>query len=438
MKLAWYRTALDYWTRLGTRRGDSPEALRAAAFANVLAGLVTVGGLVMAVTLFTVHDGLALATLALSQAYLVPFLLLHRAAKNPARLYIILFHNLASVAFTHMIGPGAGSQLITFFTVGTPIMLFDRRARGYMIVGVLSSLFAFFLPVWFPRVLGGILPQIPVDPAQTLMLRTTMAFLTFAVILVELFYLKTQFERAEQRLHRVVENTGQLLKIACHDMASPLAVLDTALEIRERELDGRAPDRVHLVLKRTSERIQSLLTVIRKLHAASDARVDLQPVLLTEAVNAAVASIGDALGAKRILLETEGLTEDLAVMGDWTIMTESILANVLSNAVKFSPRGGAVRVVAASNKHGIVLSVVDHGIGMAPEMVHGATRGEMLPSRPGTEGETGSGFGLTLVRTFMTKLGGRVTIESEVGAGARGGVGTTVRLFFRDARVGAG
>lgn len=436
--MVWQRTAFEQWTKVGTHPGDSVAALRAAAFANVFAAVVAFGALLMAVLLGALRQPFAFVVLALIPAYLLPFVLLHPVAKNAARLYIILFQTLASFAFTLVLGSGSGSQLVGFFTVGMPIVLFASDARRFMAVGVAASLIAFFVPLWFPDIAVGILPKIVLEPTHAQLLRSAVALMTFAVILIELLYLRTRFERSERRLNECIDNTGQLLKIACHDMASPLAVLNTALDLREVELDGRPPDRAHLMLKRTSARIQGLLGVIRKLHAVEDARIDLKAVGLSAAVNAAVEAMEGSFEAKRIHLALEGLTNDLAVMGDWTIMTESILTNVLSNAVKFSPRGGAVRVVAAAASPGVMLTVVDQGIGMPPEAVRNVTTGTVLPSRPGTEGELGSGFGLTLVRAFMKKMGGHVTIESSAAnpncsEGAEGG--TTVRLFFQGAQT---
>lgn len=434
--MSWFQDTLAQLAELGTRPGDPPETLRAAAFANILAALVSLGGVIMALMSATVSPALGVVMLAISGGYILPFLLLHAHAPNAVRLYIVLYQNVVAFVMFYALGALAGTHLVLFFTVGTPFFLFARERHFHIAVGIGSALLAFFVPVWMPDLLTGIVPSFPLGTPQLLLLRSTGALLTFSVILIQLYYLKAQYERSERRLLACVDNTGQLLKIACHDMASPLAVLNTALEIHERELDGREPDRAHVLLKRTSVRIQNLLTVIRKLHAVEGARVDLQPVALADAVKASIAGMADTLESKHIAFEMEGLTGDLTVMGDWTIMTESILANVLSNAVKFSRRGDTVRVVAAHDHKGVVLTVADHGIGMPLDLVRGATRGEVLPSRPGTEGEGGSGFGLSLVRAFMAKLGGRVVIESNTDAASPGsGLGTTVHLFFQDAHA---
>jgi signal transduction histidine kinase len=135
------------------------------------------------------------------------------------------------------------------------------------------------------------------------------------------------------------------------------------------------------------------------------------------------------LGEIEILCEIE---PDLPrLLGD-EVRIKQIAFNLLSNAVKFTPRGGKVWVVARLAHHGgLVLTVADNGIGMAPEDIPNAlapfrqVEGEIWKTREGT----GTGLGLPLVKAFAELHGASFAIDSERG------LGTSVTIGFPARRL---
>jgi signal transduction histidine kinase len=100
-------------------------------------------------------------------------------------------------------------------------------------------------------------------------------------------------------------------------------------------------------------------------------------------------------------------------------MFDSILRNLVSNAIKFTRPGGKVRVEAVcSNEHFIEMRVCDSGIGMNQELKDKLFLLSEKTSRPGTEGELSTGLGLLLCKEFIEKHGGKIWVESEVGKGS--------------------
>jgi signal transduction histidine kinase len=100
-------------------------------------------------------------------------------------------------------------------------------------------------------------------------------------------------------------------------------------------------------------------------------------------------------------------------------MFEAVIRNLVSNAIKFTTKGGKVRVTAGyNNDHIIEIKISDSGIGMTPELRDRLFKLNEKTNRPGTEGELSTGLGLLLCKDFVEKHNGRLWVESEVGKGS--------------------
>jgi len=100
-------------------------------------------------------------------------------------------------------------------------------------------------------------------------------------------------------------------------------------------------------------------------------------------------------------------------------MFESVIRNLVSNAVKFTPRGGKIIISASAvNDNFIKLKISDTGIGMNTELKSKLFLLSEKTSRPGTEGEPSTGLGLLLCKDFIEKNGGKIWVESEEGKGS--------------------
>jgi signal transduction histidine kinase len=95
-----------------------------------------------------------------------------------------------------------------------------------------------------------------------------------------------------------------------------------------------------------------------------------------------------------------------------------VLGNILSNAIKFTPRGGSIEVSAGlPNDHNIRLEVRDTGIGIPPEHLDTVFEKFGKHQRKGTEGERGTGLGMPIVKRFVELHNGTVAIDSVVDKG---------------------
>ena len=115
------------------------------------------------------------------------------------------------------------------------------------------------------------------------------------------------------------------------------------------------------------------------------------------------------------------IPENTIVFADMP-MLNTILRNLVSNAIKFTPRNGRIELDIQSsdllNSSEICIFVRDNGIDMSEDMIEKLFKLEYKVSTPGTENEPSSGLGLILCHEFIKKIGGQIWVESELGKGS--------------------
>ena len=98
-------------------------------------------------------------------------------------------------------------------------------------------------------------------------------------------------------------------------------------------------------------------------------------------------------------------------------MMSLVLKNLITNAIKFSREGGSVEIDAEMLDNKIVVSIKDHGIGMAEENINKLFEQETFTTR-GTANEKGTGLGLFISKNFIENNGGKIWIDSKEGQGS--------------------
>ena len=98
-------------------------------------------------------------------------------------------------------------------------------------------------------------------------------------------------------------------------------------------------------------------------------------------------------------------------------MTETILRNLINNAIKFTHRGGLVELVIDETDSEVLVSVKDNGVGMSPAQVTIFNEHCLFDGTDGTAGESGTGLGLSISKEMIEKNGGRITVQSQEGLG---------------------
>jgi len=95
-----------------------------------------------------------------------------------------------------------------------------------------------------------------------------------------------------------------------------------------------------------------------------------------------------------------------------------VLANLLANAIKYSPAGGEITISAGEHPEGVLVEVHDQGMGISPDLIDSVFEPYRRSEAPGTRAIKGTGLGLPIVRHIVDLHGGRTWAESEEGAGS--------------------
>jgi signal transduction histidine kinase len=138
--------------------------------------------------------------------------------------------------------------------------------------------------------------------------------------------------------------------------------------------------------------------------------------LLRNKIDDILEMIFAAAKEKKIAISID-ISEDLNVCADGN-MLDSIIRNLVSNAVKFTPRGGEITIMAKPlSKNLVQISIRDTGIGMDQTRIDHLFSLDIATNRIGTEGESSTGLGLILCKDIIERHGGKLQIESKEGKG---------------------
>jgi len=224
----------------------------------------------------------------------------------------------------------------------------------------------------------------------------------------------TAQREAEAALRTADQRKDEFLATLAHELRNPLAPIRNAVEIMGRM--ERLPDRLdalRALLDRQSRQLTRLVDDLLEVSRITQGKVQLRigHISLTEALRDAIESVRPACDAAghRMLLRLSA--EPLYIEGDWTRITQ-IFANLLNNAIKFTPRGGEILVTSMRDGQVARVVVRDNGIGIAPE--HLPRIFEMFSQvTPVLDRSTGGlGIGLALVRGFVELHHGSVRANS--------------------------
>jgi signal transduction histidine kinase len=240
---------------------------------------------------------------------------------------------------------------------------------------------------------------------------------------------KTQhLEKANLAMKKHGEEMQRFYHTVSHELKTPLSAVREFVAL---VLDGVAgplqtPDQSRFlglalagcdqVARQVNDLLDSARADVDKLQLRVTAiRVD-------QAISLAVASIQKQADGKHLELEVAIAQELPMVLADEARLTQ-ILGNLLSNAAKFTPPGGHIRISAnarAGSSEHIEIAVSDSGCGIAPaDLERIFDRLFQAPNAEELSAGGGLGLGLTIARDLVQRHGGKLTVESRVGAGSR-------------------
>ncbi|NTW32049.1 MAG: hybrid sensor histidine kinase/response regulator [Bacteroidetes bacterium] len=225
-----------------------------------------------------------------------------------------------------------------------------------------------------------------------------------------------------QELQRINAEKDKLLSIIAHDLRGPLGGFMTLTKMMEEDYQFLTPDKkrdISLNLGNSAQNIYNLLENLLEWAQMQRGQIAFKPQILNlkNIVNECMKTIIETARDKAIVVDVE-IQNEMKIFAD-TNMLQTIIRNLSSNAIKFTPKRGKVSISAKCNENKIaVISVKDTGTGMDKEMLGNIFSISSKNRRPGTEGEPSTGLGLLLCKEFVEKNDGEIWAESEEGKGS--------------------
>jgi PAS domain S-box-containing protein len=229
-----------------------------------------------------------------------------------------------------------------------------------------------------------------------------------------------EIRRVNTELRNAIAEKDRFFSIIAHDLKSPisgfLSLTKILLEDFE-ELTVKEVNRSLDALYASSVRVYALLENLLEWARVQQGLLTCSQshFLLKGVVRASLDFTHSVADQKGIVLRDE-TPDDLVVCID-PPMIGTVLRNIISNALKFSNRGGQVRITARHDGDMVTVAVRDEGVGMDQRTLSMLFSLENKITRPGTEGEASTGLGLILCKEFVEKHGGTIWAESSPGEG---------------------
>jgi PAS domain S-box-containing protein len=214
----------------------------------------------------------------------------------------------------------------------------------------------------------------------------------------------------------------KFFSILAHDLRGPLSAFVSATQIIAEEIQTMGIEEIKeitLSMKTSATNIYSLLENLLEWSRLRRGVMDFIPekINLKKKIEECVAVLSESARKKGIEILIS-IPEVIDVLAD-SLMFDTVIRNLISNAIKFTPVGGKVTLTAGYiEDHTIEIKISDSGIGMTPELKDKLFLLNEKTSRKGTEGEPSTGLGLLLCKEFIEKHNGKIWVESEAGKGS--------------------
>ena len=232
----------------------------------------------------------------------------------------------------------------------------------------------------------------------------------------------TERKGVEASLRELNASKDRFFSIIAHDLNNPFQGIIGFSELLSGMVDTMTKEEIIDYVHKLNQSAQTIHVLLQQLLTWSRLQIghmDYRPSSqeLREMVEFNVNLTRPNAEQKEIVVFNE-VVEGSYFFGDPN-MVNTILRNLLNNAVKFTPRYGTIRVQAVRKEDWWRVTVEDTGVGLLPSVIERILQVGSVGTSIGTAQEKGSGLGLMLVKEMVARHGGKLSVESEVGKGSK-------------------
>lgn len=230
-----------------------------------------------------------------------------------------------------------------------------------------------------------------------------------------------KLEETVRQLRNLTSEKDMLISIIAHDLRNPFNSIIGFSELMAYELDKMnysKVERYSKIILESSNKAMDLLGNLTKWSQSQSGKMIFSPESLNfgSAVEETIDLFALIAAQKEITIK-KNIPLDLKIFADRN-MLDTILRNLISNAIKFAKTGGEIIISALSTNESLTLAVMDDGVGMDKEDFDRLFKLDTPFTSLGTQNESGTGLGLALCKDFAARHGGKIWAEARKNEGS--------------------
>lgn len=212
---------------------------------------------------------------------------------------------------------------------------------------------------------------------------------------------------------------NELIQTVSHDLKQPLAVMNgyTELLLLHKQFDATGINFMEMVRKSISNMRQLIDDLLDMAKIESGIRLNLQPINIKGLISECLDLLQPTILNKHMEVSMP-IADDVPPVSADRARLQQILINLISNAIKYTPPEGKVKITAEKRDSVVRIAIQDNGLGISPEdQAHIFDRFYRV-RRPETDSIEGTGLGLAIVKSLVEAHNGRIGLESRLGEGS--------------------
>lgn len=232
--------------------------------------------------------------------------------------------------------------------------------------------------------------------------------------------LEKEVDKRTEQLRKLDKEKNEILGIAAHDLKNPLSNIKMLAKLLiDENLSGEDVKEFSCDILNASERMFDLIQNLLDINSIEQGKINLVPERfdISTIAKSEIDNFANSAESKGIKLASEFQTDVPTVFADRN-STCQVMDNLISNAIKYTPRGGSVVVSLEKGDGEALFAVKDSGPGIKEEEKEKLFKKFSKLSSPPTGGEHSNGLGLSIVKKLVELMGGRVWCDSVFGEGA--------------------
>jgi len=293
---------------------------------------------------------------------------------------------------------------------------------------------ALVLSIWTLLEYYQVVPIYPHGLERLLLSEIAISLLAFYFLIFSITYIITDFISRFRKIKKMIDHKSVLLKktmeerdkifrFTAHELKSPLTTLRSILAVIQMLTDmPHEKERIRDMLNRAEKRSDQVLEMVKDMIEITHFKQGKENKARKKInwgnwVEEKVYAVQEYAESKQIDLQFVNNTfeREFYVLVD---SMKKIVTNLINNAIRYTPNGGRVTVTAYVNTKQFGISVKDTGIGLSKEDKEKVFEEFFRSAEARKMEKIGTGLGLSLVKEIVDKLGGNISVESEIGKGS--------------------